>query len=440
MKKWYQKTWFLWIMLIFLPPVGIVLLWTLHKSMPRMKKLIFSIIFFIWFMFVWIIGGSTNTNPTNQIPANTLESVDAATTIPENSPEEAPAATPEQTETPAPESTVILTDTMRVHFLDVGQGVSVLIESDGRYALYDGGGPERSSYVVSYLKEQQIEKLDYIIASHYDIDHISGLVGVINVFPVDRIIGPNYTGDTDIYQSFMDMISSKGETLNYTNVGKIYELGSAEMEVLSPENIYADANECSIVLKVTCAGKSVLLTGDASEQSESDMLSAEKNLDSDILLIGHHGSSASSSDAFLEKVTPEYAIISCGSDNKYRHPAQDTMNRIQSKDMNLYRTDLQGTILASLGADGITWSAQPTTDFSGGDVDLTPTQAPETQGAKHNSASSEFTYILNTNTLKFHLPSCHSADKIAPENRSDFNGTRDDVIAMGYDTCGNCNP
>lgn len=331
---------------------------------------------------------------------------------------------------------------LTVHFLDVGQGVSVLLESDGHYAIYDGGGPERSSYVVSYLQEQGIESFDYIIASHYDLDHISGLVGVVNVFPANTILGPNYVGDTDIYASLINKINEKDESIVSPSVGDTYTLGSATLEVLAPLELYADPNECSIVIKASCNGSSALLTGDASNQSENAMISSGADLSSDILMVGHHGSAAATSEEFLNSVNPQYAVISCGSDNKFRHPAQDTMTRLQNRNLNLFRTDLQGTVTATLDGNGISWNTEPSGDYSGRDVD-TPAASEEIQGQTTDTqvlGDSDITYVLNTNTLKFHYPDCNSVEKMASENRSDFTGTRDEAIAMGYDPCGNCHP
>lgn len=326
---------------------------------------------------------------------------------------------------------------MTVHFLDVGQGLSVLLESDGHYVLYDGGGPERSSYVVAYLKKQGVKKLDYLVASHYDMDHISGLVGVINVFPAETILGPDYVSDTDIYRSFMDGVAEKGEAVMHPAVGDTYSFGFATMEILAPLENYADSNECSLVIKVSCENTSMLLTGDASNQSENDMISQGKELLSDVLVVGHHGSEASTSEEFLEKVSPKYAVISCGSENKFRHPAQKTMERLKSSGLDMYRTDLQGTITAVFDRGTITWDQKPCGDYSGRDVD---SPAQEKMREDTNTDEETINYVLNTHTLKFHLPSCHSVDRISPENRSDFTGTREEAATMGYAPCGNCKP
>lgn len=348
-----------------------------------------------------------------------------------------PIATPEP----------ITAGNLNVHFLDVHQGTSVLLESDGHYAIYDGGDSDRSSFVVAYLKEQGIESLDYVIASHYDADHISGLVGVLNVFDVETILGPDYVEDTKIYQSFVNKISAKDKTITYAYAGDVYTLGSVSLEILAPVDIHTDPNENSMVLRVVCGEKTLLLTGDAGLESEMDMLGSAYDLTADILVAGHHGSDSSTSDAFLDEVSPEYVVISCGKGNSYGHPSAGIMDKIGSRGIRIFRTDFQGTILASIDSNEITWNMNPSDDYSSGifldsnseesSVD-TEERIEEQQG--NASESSSMDYVLNTNTKKFHYPSCSSVDSMKDHNRSDFTGSREDVLGMGYDSCGRCHP
>lgn len=353
----------------------------------------------------------------------------------------APEITPTATQEP------ITAGDLNIHFLDVHQGTSVLLESDGHYALYDGGDSDRSSFVVAYLKDQGIESLDYVIASHYDADHISGLIGVLNVFDVDTILGPNYVEDTKIYYSFMNKISSKDKNVTYAYAGDRYTLGSVTLEILAPADIHADPNENSIVLRVVCGEKSLLLTGDAGLESETAMLGTSHELSADILVAGHHGSEHSTSDAFLDEVAPEYVVISCGKGNSYGHPSIELMDKIKSKGIRIFRTDLQGTILASIVSDEIAWNMNPSDDYSGGI--FVDSNSEETSGDAYENIAEEqikqeesagMDYVLNMNTKKFHYPSCSSVDSMKAHNRKDFTGSREEVLGMGYDSCGRCHP
>lgn len=248
---------------------------------------------------------------------------------------------------------------LRVDFLDVGQGLSVLVEADGHYLLYDGGDRSASSFVVAYLKERNVEKLDYLIASHYDADHINGLVGALHVFEVDQIFGPDYTADSKVYHSLVTTVSDLGKEITSPEIGGRYPIGNGYFEVLSPLSAhYEDVNNYSIAIRLVYGDTSFLFSGDAEEDSEAEMLEAWPDLKSDVLCIGHHGSPTSSGKEFLERVSPEYAIISCGKDNAYNHPAPSVLERLKKQQITYWRTDESGTITAAGNGISLDWSAE----------------------------------------------------------------------------------
>ncbi|MGI6070717.1 MAG: ComEC/Rec2 family competence protein [Blautia sp.] len=275
-------------------------------------------------------------------------------------PTKAPVVTPSQ----KPASTKN-SKHMKIHVLNVGQGLSVLIESQGHAMLYDGGGPEKAEKVTAYLKKKGIQSLDYLVASHYDYDHLYGLVLAAEEFPTDAVWGPDDTEDTYTYRNFLKVLDQKGRELVHPKAGTSYSLGAAMIEILGPQKAYEDHNNCSLVIKISCEGASVLLTGDAASLSENDMLESGVDLSADILVAAHHGSSASTSKEFLEAVSPAYAVISCGADNPFGHPAWSVMNRLKKEGILLYRTDLQGLVTAVCTKDGISWNQEPCTDYSG---------------------------------------------------------------------------
>lgn len=242
-----------------------------------------------------------------------------------------------------------------VHFLDVGQGLSVLVHSDGHALLYDGGGPEASSYVVSYLKRQGIQTLDYVIASHYDADHLSGLIGVLNVFPSEMVIGPDYVHDSKTYVSFMQAVDSCGLSVTHPEVGDVYSLGDSSFTILSPQEISSESNNNSVAIRLVNGKNSFLLAGDAEYQSEEAMCYSGLNLRSDVICPGHHGSYNATSSLFLSYTRPKYAVISVGSDNEYGHPHRETLQRLADAGVTVYRTDLEGTIVASSDGEEIFW-------------------------------------------------------------------------------------
>lgn len=258
--------------------------------------------------------------------------------------------------------------TLTVDFLDVGQGLSVLVNSDGHYLLFDGGDRTASSFVVAYLKKQGVESLDYLIASHYDADHLNGLVGALNVFPTKTILAPDYETDTKVYQSFLRTAQEKGNTIVHPTTGSTYQLGDAQFTILAPSSkSYGDENDYSVVIRLTYGGSSFLITGDAGEKSELEMLEGGFTLKSDVLCLGHHGSSTASSAPFLKAVSPDFAVISCGTGNSYGHPHEETLERLKGTKAGLFRTDLQGTLRAVTDGETITWSAEPCNDFTPGE-------------------------------------------------------------------------
>ena len=256
---------------------------------------------------------------------------------------------------------------MAVHILDVGQGSACLVESEGHYMLIDGGPRDSSSYVVAYLRDQGVETLDYIIASHYDADHISGLVGALNVYPTGKILCPDYEADTKIYASLMEKIASNGCEVIHPQAGEVYTIGEAVFSVVAPAHYgYEDENNDSIGIRLVHGGNSFLLLGDAEKESEADICSGGWTLRSDVYFVSHHGSSSSTTEALLSAVGPSVAVISAGKDNSYGHPHVQTMERLEDAGVQLYRTDIQGTITVVSDGETLKWSQEPCTDFSSG--------------------------------------------------------------------------
>lgn len=238
----------------------------------------------------------------------------------------------------------------RVHFLDVGEGLCILVQSDGHAMLYDGGDRDTSSFVISYLQRQNVQTLDYVIASHYDADHISGLIGALYAFDVGQVLGPDYVHDSDTYESFLNAVHEKGLTVTHPSVGEVRSLGSANFAILAPSRTVSEPNDNSIVIRLVNGSTSFLFPGDAEQSSEDDMCSSGYLLKSDVLCPGHHGSATSTGYEFLMRVQPEYAVISAGAGNEYGHPHQETLDLLAAAGVTVFRTDESGTIV--IDSDG----------------------------------------------------------------------------------------
>ena len=241
-----------------------------------------------------------------------------------------------------------------VHFLDVGQADSALVMCDGDYMLIDGGNAGDSDLVFSYLKSHDVDHLDYMIATHAHEDHIGGLSGAAYASTIDTALSPVTKGDTKVFKNLVKSLAQQDVTLTVPDPGDTFTLGSARVEVLGPLEDYDDTNDTSIVLRVQYGSTVFLFTGDMETTAEDDLMEAGIDLSATVLKVGHHGSDSSTSYHFLREVMPDYAVISVGAGNKYGHPNEEVLSRLEDADVTVYRTDLQGTVIAE--SDGTTVS------------------------------------------------------------------------------------
>lgn len=249
----------------------------------------------------------------------------------------------------------IESDNMKVHFLDVDQGLAILVQLGDEVLVYDGGERDTSSFVVAYLKEQGVTEIDYLISSHYDSDHVSGLIGCLYAFDVKQVIGSDYVHDSKIYTSFMTAVEEEGLEVLHPDVGTQYQMGDAVITILSPKEIVNDSNSNSVAIKLSYGEIDFIFTGDADYKSEKDMIASGTDLDCEVLSVGHHGSASATSEKFLTATTPEYAVISCGKDNSYGHPHKETIQFLNDFGVEILRNDEMGTIVAETDGENLVW-------------------------------------------------------------------------------------
>lgn len=246
---------------------------------------------------------------------------------------------------PVTNTTEKLESELIVHFLDVGQGDSTFIElPNNRTMLIDGAEKKYATKIINYIKDLGYSQIDFILGTHPHADHIGGLSDIINTFDIGTIYMPKVVATSKTYENLLTTIKNKNLKI---------KTGSSGVEILSEENLhgflvapnkekYSSLNNYSLVLKLVYGNTKFLFMGDAEELSENEI---NADISADVIKVGHHGSNTSTSAKFLAKVNPKYAIISVGENNSYNHPSIETIEKIKQYTNDIYRTDLNGTII-----------------------------------------------------------------------------------------------
>jgi len=248
---------------------------------------------------------------------------------------------------------------LKVHYIDIGQGDSIFIElPNGEKALIDGGPRSSEETLLNYLDEQGVERIDYLVATHPHEDHIGGLDGVINNYDIGKIYMPDVVHTTKTFENLLLAIQDKGYKITRAMAGDtIVDMEGLGLYILAPEEDadWEDLNNYSVVVRLEYKNNSFLFTGDAEKDSEDIMISKGYDLKAEVLKVGHHGSTTSTTDEFLDRVDPKYAIISCGADNKYGHPHKEILAKLEEKNIEIYRTDIDGTIVVKSDGKSISF-------------------------------------------------------------------------------------
>lgn len=251
----------------------------------------------------------------------------------------------------------IQSNKMLVHYIDVGQGDCILIQVNNKNLLIDSGPKSDKKKLFNYLSSLNLKKLDYVIATHPHEDHIGNMANVINSYKINAFYAPKIQSNTKTFENMVDALKSKKLKINVIKRGtNSINLGTdTRVTIFSPtKNDYENLNNYSPVMKIEYGTTSFLFTGDAQNDIEEEILSNNDDISADILKIGHHGSSTSTSDNFLKKVNPSIGVISVGEGNVYNHPNDDILERLKKNKVTIYRTDTNGTIILSSDGKSIT--------------------------------------------------------------------------------------
>ena len=239
----------------------------------------------------------------------------------------------------------------QMYFIDVGEADCILIKYNDEYTLVDAGNNKDGKKIVAYLNELGVEHFEYVIGTHAHEDHIGGIDDIIKNFSIDHFYMPKTEIDMITYTEIKDELNKKGIKYETPKIDKSFKMSQVQFKVLWIDDNKEDINATSIVLKVTYQNTSYLLMADATTDVEHQIL--EKDLESDLIKVAHHGSNHSSSAIFLKKVNPKYAIISVGTPNDYGFPKQVTLEKLEKLNALILRTDELGTIIASSDGNNI---------------------------------------------------------------------------------------
>ena len=253
-------------------------------------------------------------------------------------------------------------DTLTLHMLDVGQGDSFLIVTPTGYTmLVDAGDPTQGGRVASYLKRQGVNRINHLVATHPHADHIGGMEVILDRFNVVELLIPSVIHTSQVFERLLLKASETKTALkSVTKSAVLHAEDDLTIQVLTTGYDYGDhLNDWSLIIHVSHGAHSILMTGDAESLAEAHMLEVfhPQILNSTVLKVGHHGSSTSTTQPFLNAVSPEIALISSGRDNRYGHPHEEVLNRLEALNSWIYRTDLQGTVVIFSDGKKI-WSHQ----------------------------------------------------------------------------------
>lgn len=322
-----------------------------------------------------------------------------------------------------------------IHFIDVGQADCALVKCDGKTMLIDAGNREDSDLIYTYLKNQGISYLDVLLITHGHEDHVGGAAGALNAVTVGTAYCSVTEYNSKVFSNFVNYLNKQGKKITVPSHGDTFMLGSAYCQIVGPISQSDEPNNTSLVLLITYNGKTFLFTGDAETDEENEILDAGYNVKCDVLKVGHHGSETSTGYRWLKAAAPAYAVISCGKDNSYGHPHEGPLSKLRDADVKVFRTDMQGTIICYVDGNTIGFATN-----KNGAADTLEGAGEGGNHTDNDSNNTEKQYVLNTNSQKFHLPSCSSAESISEKNKQVVTDTRDNLIEQGYTPCGSCDP
>jgi competence protein ComEC len=320
---------------------------------------------------------------------------------------------------------------LEVHFIDVGQGDSILIKNGEKTMLIDSGTKNNSKRLRKYLDEQGVEKFDYLVGTNPLRDHIGGMADLIENYGLNWMILPRIEGLNPSYKDLQMRLLAKHIKPILAEPGKSYMLGDASFSLLAPSSSsYDQLADYSVVIRLEYGDTSFLFCSDAGSNSEREMLDLEFDLSANVIKLGRHGSSSATSDEFLRAVNPDYAVISVGLDNPYLHPHMQTMLKLHDMNIPVFRTDEQGSIVAVSDGNNISFKVEPGT-YAWPELKVTEDPGPD-QVLEEKDLQQ--VVLVNENSNKYHQAGCSFLDEKWVEI------TLEQAREAGYESCLLCKP
>lgn len=322
--------------------------------------------------------------------------------------------------------------------------------------LIDGGASNQSSKIHSFLEKKDIEKLDFVVATNTKEENVGGLAAALKKYDCDTVLAPTNEASNDAYSSFLKYTEKNKKSVTVPEVNDTYTLGNAKISILACASKIDETQP--IILQIQHFDMKYLFASDVKIEEESVLCEQYgEALKSDVLFIGNHGSTVSSSDAFLDIVKPKIAMISVDGNDGSGLPESIVLDALHQRNIDLYRTDCNRDIKLVSDGKSINISTAkkanlnqlltpgfvptPTPESTPTPTPQpTPTPEPTPEPVVEEQKPIEQYYIINTNTGKFHYPTCRSIKRMKDKNKLEFTGTRDDVLARGYSPCMICNP
>lgn len=318
---------------------------------------------------------------------------------------------------------------LKVHYIDVGQGDSELLQCNGVNILIDTGESDQAQHLIQYLEQQGVTTIDYLFLTHPHTDHMGGAVKLMEHFPVKQVYLTNRTHTTVSYRKLIETIKNKNIKRVQAKAGtSIAFTKQLKGLIVAPNHLYDDINASSIVLKVTYGKNSFLFTGDATIETEQDILNDGYDISADVYKVSHHGSSTSNSVRFIDAINPSICVIEVGANNSYGHPHKEVQELLSNRKTTVYRTDKNGSIVITSNGKTLSVSSSKGKGTTSSSASKKPTTT---------NTSKNIVYIGNKNSKVYHKSTCSSLpDK---KNQVSFS-SKSSAEQAGYHACSRCNP